>query len=338
MAQADDESKPSEVQFKTCPKCKTQIRKSLRYGNIIKQTLEDYESIKEKQLVNLSGDLIEKFKKVQAEVVETSYLLFATLEGKLKHLEEVLQSSSQRHEVVLPPHQVNNINAQLSYIPSMVKMVNHLTSMQSTTVINVITTELNISIRDVRDNISALVNFVMQDFLSNQQKSDIQSEIYRLMSLIKLLDVWCKLRAHQKHLSVEDKSQLTSMVVRVHNSGWKSDKLNEEEHDGILNFIAKMSEKYKVSGITDAERIEIVEAIGLSKGHWFKCPNGHFYCIGNCGGAMEEATCPECGARIGGRSHALREDNQLAPEMDGARHAAWSQLANMANFDPNQFM
>ena len=54
MAQAVDESKPSEIQFKTCPKCNTQIRKSLRYGNIIKQTLEDYESIKEKQLVNLS--------------------------------------------------------------------------------------------------------------------------------------------------------------------------------------------------------------------------------------------------------------------------------------------
>ena len=33
---------------------------------------------------------------------------------------------------------------------------------------------------------------------------------------------------------------------------------------------------------------------------------------------MEEAKCPECGATIGGQRHRLRDDNQLAPEMDGA--------------------
>ena len=38
---------------------------------------------------------------------------------------------------------------------------------------------------------------------------------------------------------------------------------------------------------------------------------------------MEEANCPECGARIGGQRHTLRADNQLASEMDGAQHAAW---------------
>ena len=31
----------------------------------------------------------------------------------------------------------------------------------------------------------------------------------------------------------------------------------------------------------------IIDAIGLSGGHWFKCKNGHYYCIADCGGAME---------------------------------------------------
>ena len=44
---------------------------------------------------------------------------------------------------------------------------------------------------------------------------------------------------------------------------------------------------------------QIVKAIGLAKGHWFKCPNGHYYCIGECGDAMQEVKCPECGAKIG---------------------------------------
>ncbi len=31
----------------------------------------------------------------------------------------------------------------------------------------------------------------------------------------------------------------------------------------------------------------IIKAIGLSKGHWYECLNGHPYVIGECGGAME---------------------------------------------------
>jgi len=49
-------------------------------------------------------------------------------------------------------------------------------------------------------------------------------------------------------------------------------------------------------------------------GHWFQCPNGHPYTIGECGGANEESRCPECGETVGGSSHHLAEGNQLARE------------------------
>ncbi|RTE80560.1 hypothetical protein BHE90_004938 [Fusarium euwallaceae] len=48
-------------------------------------------------------------------------------------------------------------------------------------------------------------------------------------------------------------------------------------------------------------------------GHWYTCQNGHPFTINNCGMAMEEAACPECGARIGGRNHV---------SVEGVRHAA----------------
>ena len=60
---------------------------------------------------------------------------------------------------------------------------------------------------------------------------------------------------------------------------------------------------------------------------------GHIYCITECGGAMEEARCPECGSTIGGHNHRLRDDNRLASDMDGARYAAFSDMANILNFD-----
>ena len=47
---------------------------------------------------------------------------------------------------------------------------------------------------------------------------------------------------------------------------------------------------------------------------------------------MVESKCPECDETIGGGSHRLRSDNQVAGEMDGATHAAWSEQANMANY------
>ena len=85
--------------------------------------------------------------------------------------------------------------------------------------------------------------------------------------------------------------------------------------------------------LTPEEKRQIVKAIGLSKGHWFKCPRGHVYAIGECGGAMETSKCPECKAVIGGTSHKLVEGNQLASEMDNARYPAWSEQANLANYE-----
>ncbi|KAJ3324873.1 hypothetical protein HDU76_013306 [Blyttiomyces sp. JEL0837] len=46
------------------------------------------------------------------------------------------------------------------------------------------------------------------------------------------------------------------------------------------------------------------------QGHWYTCVNGHPYSIGECGGAMEQSQCPECGAPIGGQSHRLQAGNR----------------------------
>lgn len=48
------------------------------------------------------------------------------------------------------------------------------------------------------------------------------------------------------------------------------------------------------------------------QGHWFTCPEGHVYVITECGGAMQTSSCPECGAVIGGQSHALHASNRPA--------------------------
>lgn len=73
--------------------------------------------------------------------------------------------------------------------------------------------------------------------------------------------------------------------------------------------------------LTQEERRSIDRAMGgrhgTGAGHWFACPNGHAYYIGDCGGAMEESTCPECGATVGGGQHRLRPDNAFVANFAG---------------------
>ncbi|CAM4510313.1 unnamed protein product [Caretta caretta] len=47
----------------------------------------------------------------------------------------------------------------------------------------------------------------------------------------------------------------------------------------------------------------------FGRGHWYRCPQGHLYTIGECGRPMQQSSCPECGATIGGQNHTLTRDN-----------------------------
>ena len=54
---------------------------------------------------------------------------------------------------------------------------------------------------------------------------------------------------------------------------------------------------------------------------WYHCPNGHAYTIGECGLAMVESRCPECGEKIGGKDHKLLKSNKLVDfDLDVKNH------------------
>ena len=59
--------------------------------------------------------------------------------------------------------------------------------------------------------------------------------------------------------------------------------------NGDVAFMDETLRKLGGLGITEAEKIEILRAMDFSKGHWYKCPNGHVYAIGDCGGATVES-------------------------------------------------
>jgi len=79
-------------------------------------------------------------------------------------------------------------------------------------------------------------------------------------------------------------------------------KLEEEYEEEIKAVIAAMDHKsaYEYDYGTD------------SSAHWYECPLGHPYFIGECGRPMQQSRCADCGELVGGSIHTLLGSNRTA--------------------------
>ena len=169
--------------------------------------------------------------------------------------------------------------------------------------------------------------------VTNQVQSDVLAERRRLMLLANTYKLLCDASATRTPIDPNDWSYLQCIRERCETVGHKINKLDDEgEYQSMQSYLQDLSKKYGVI-LTKEERNMIIAALRAKPGSWYKCPKGHIYQIGECGGAMQEGSCPECGATIGGSRHRLRDDNAHAGEFDNSAHAAWSSGANLANYD-----
>jgi hypothetical protein len=182
------------------------------------------------------------------------------------------------------------------------------------------------------DELKEHIDFLLQVFetkkrrISQQQVEDFTPELQRLQYT-------------QMFLTYKGQISIYPQLAGLVKEGLDVDRLKRFDRNSegrVKAILAKAKEMCKNLpglGISEAERIQIVNAIGLSPGHWFKCPNGHVYAIADCGGAVMESKCGECGSAVGGAGHRLRSDNTFFGGMDQARHPAWSEQANMRNYE-----
>lgn len=74
---------------------------------------------------------------------------------------------------------------------------------------------------------------------------------------------------------------------------------------------------YQKVSLEEMRAIKIaMQAEFRGSGHWYRCVNGHSYSIGECGMAMEQTRCPECGAPVGGADHRSVSGNVHDAQMD----------------------
>lgn len=178
-------------------------------------------------------------------------------------------------------------------------------------------------------NLICVVLMKNTDKITQQHQQDIGNEMKRINGIIQLN----KITVNGAYAANKNQPKVRSAYDAALSAIVSKTRIYDE--NTAHECLTALQKAVNLSGIiTKEERELIVKAVGLKSGHWFKCPNGHIYCIGECGGAMETSKCNECGALIGGARHTLLADNELAQEMDGARHPAWSNFNNdMRNFE-----
>ena len=346
MDQQDNstDSKAVEIQFKCCPICKTNVRRSLRYGNIIKQTLVDIEEVK-KQISGADKNRNELWKTNKQKIFEL--LKDCCTKSCFKHVKKFIDKIKEQLEPTITDkptkkisrcqlslHHLNAIHYQLANLPKMIKLLEALQNLDYNSKFQF--DHIVIDLTEVKDQLISLCNFMIQDFIYEQIQADVKCEFNRISVLIQ----GCQLQKHMvaaKRSSSDDTAHINDIMFHIYYAGWRKNKITSDDVTKYRTKLTEIGKKYGAGCITEEERIKIVKAVGLSKGHWFKCPNGHYYCIGECGGAMQLAKCPECKIDIGGTSHRLIAGNVHAPEMDGSRHAAWSDAANLENYGPDLF-
>ncbi|CAJ1050338.1 NFX1-type zinc finger-containing protein 1 isoform X2 [Xyrichtys novacula] len=309
--QADDREKVV-IKLKECPKCKTPIRKNLRYGSHINSSLAEIEMVK----VKINGD--------QADLTEHRLMLknqWVVNYPNCKVLDEkaCMYIAACLEKDNLTVNDLSVLENKMDFLQRIAKLMKFQKEILPITE--------SYKLKKRMEEFVSFLNHRQQRF-TEQQVFDLQRELRRLTLLTELRIRYSQAQARGQ--SGKIKSEVVAMKAALKKSG----QFTEQDEDRVKKMMKELDTKVPATGlmISEEERKMIVSAMKMRQGHWYKCPNGHVYIITECGGAMESRRCPDCDAVIGGASHRLASGNQVASEMDGAQHAAWSEQNNLLNF------
>uniref|UniRef100_A0A646QJ34 NFX1-type zinc finger-containing protein 1 n=1 Tax=Hemiscolopendra marginata TaxID=943146 RepID=A0A646QJ34_9MYRI len=302
----------NEIKMKECPRCKSVIWRNSRYGNIIKQRLHDVQRVKkrlfgkDKAQRKVMTQLLSKLKRSQ-DIEEYFQAEFTSIFKRLANFHFVLH----HHETVVIENQINMLSV----------MADLKTRSQSLAAA---------ALKFIDFDIMFLSKRLMknQARMNEHELNQINCELDRITYYANFVDVKDKVNAEGRlnHPNVIENLQ------RVRDIFILGTALNEHQKREIKESLQLASRRQGL-GISEKERSMIVKAMSMGQGHWYKCPNGHVYAIGDCGGANQISKCNECGAQIGGVRHDLLAGNAHTGEMDGSQYSAWSEAANLNNYD-----
>ena len=301
------EGNDTQISLKACQKCMVPIIRSQRYGNLIKEIMNDVNEVK-KKIFEERQDRSQFDKPVligrgMQETVSTHGL------GKCVNLLDDIQNSlcgkvaklNDSDRFPLEMINENQVNL-LQRLAKLVGDVNHTLngSALSDEAVGELTSLMSTGAQFIRS--------LMNDRISDQRVSEMDLEIKRLF----LMHI--TLRTLFSGVPEDSMVSLRNILDLIR----CGKKIERDEICDMSLLVEEVRRSNQMQPLSGDEREMVIKAMNFRKGHWYSCPNGHVYAIGECGGAMETSKCPDCKATIGGAQHQLASGNIHAGNFDGS--------------------
>ncbi|XP_050506349.1 NFX1-type zinc finger-containing protein 1-like isoform X2 [Diabrotica virgifera virgifera] len=302
------ESDDNQINPKVCPKCKTGIKLTQRYNEYVKGNLTDLQNVKTK----FYGTEKEN-RKVKAKLQSELQLLMQEFRifgigifilADLRKLYSRLNDGINTRRLHINKVGLAAIRAKVDIFKLLLEpLKNYKVKLQDASMSMI--------------QFKFISNYLMEhiDSISKQQYDDIMLEIDRFYKRLQFENI-----KYQPYLIKPEVKRMVEAVTQLLDSPQRFTKSRND----IVKIHLEDLKKVTASNIalTDAERKEIVKAMGFTQGHWYKCPNGHPHSIADCSGAVVTSICNECKEQIRGSSHGFLSTNRVATEIDGARYEA----------------
>ena len=291
----------TSVQLKKCPKCSKEIRQHLRYGNIIKQALADLEKVKQK----IRGDPLDNMADIntirnsvqRSRLPEPNFIprllpiavrtavnepLKPKMEGLLVHLQQFIHGQAPAYNA---RGYVAAMRIKAQMLESMTALMNEMKKRMETFGLQ---PDSMIATPDGQIRVHAMVIKQLNDLAyylhytedKNERRLFAEGQIEEMewyVTRVKQLATYFILCGALMKRSAEDKGKLADTVrccwIQLTRS---SPRYNDEAYQQVRVYLKLIEKTVNATGlgISNEEKLEIIRAVGLSKGHWFKCPKG----------------------------------------------------------------
>ncbi|KAH9330792.1 hypothetical protein KI387_002900 [Taxus chinensis] len=276
------------VKLKQCPECRSPIRKSLRYSNIVKVRLQQIEEVKK---LILGFEYLKRGNKL---LKKKSY------EQAILEFSEVFQRTPGSLEAHL------GMARALCGLRDYKRAIEHLYFIVKHSSYKALIQEKLPDLIWKCDFTMNNVNFISRNDASTKAENELA---------IDSLLLWASVCYSWRY---DTKTGLAICEIVL------------EKNPGHVK--TEEMKKNLESGRQFKEIVDVMTREVGGRGHWYKCPNGHFYVVGECGGPMQKSKCPDCNAVVGGESHRPAEGNSHS-DIDGSSHPAWSNATGVAGMD-----
>lgn len=323
-----------EICLKQCPLCKTPILKTQRFMNQVKVILEDVTKIKiiqygeltiiRNQMKTMLDSLKYLNKHFSLNYIGCRFSSSRRLWDKFcKPLLGLM--GNKRSKFTLPANDIESLNFVIDLFNGTSKFKNRIKEINNVQRKQIIINHFDWILT---------VAFTYAQQLSNQQKSDISIEMARGSRFISLFEIMSDTKFQMAvNMQTSDTYEIKKIVDNIEVLLMSCNKYTLSKDQEIQHLVEEIQQKINGLPIITNEEKQMIHAamstnfIGgiKAQGHWCKCPNGHIYCITECGGPMQQSICPDCKVPIGGQSHRHVSGVTVASEMDGARNLLFQQ-------------